>query len=436
LAHNVNILNGLWYVHKGYALSYAPLAYQLLSGKTEIKTEKDLPVILTKYTTGVTSAASAKSDSGESYAAVVDIKTMILKFDDFWAGIRGTKSIGRILQALDNDPACVGIVLDIDSGGGQVYGTPLLYDVINNLSKPVVAYTDGMMCSAAYYLGAASDHIVANPRAEDLGSLGAYAGVLDFNGMFEKWGAKYHEVYATESTEKNHAYRELLEGNYEPYITQELDPIVTKFHEDMKASRPQLDSKVFKGGTWNGEQAVELGLADVTGTLADAVNKVFELHNANNSNLNTTTMSKNRPLLQSALGLDHPLEEMEGHSSLSVEMIDSLETVLSEKDTAVTAAEAARDAAITEKDAAISTTASTESAMDALIASKEIEVAANATPAEKLTAIENHINVLGKQDGDSHTNVGADGKENINGNAFVDAGASHNRIADELFNQK
>ena len=43
-----------------------------------------------------------------------------------------------------------------------------------------------------------------------------------------------------------------MKGNYEPYIKNVLDPLVTTFQNDMKTARPQLDEKVFKGGTWNG----------------------------------------------------------------------------------------------------------------------------------------------------------------------------------------
>jgi protease-4 len=36
---------------------------------------------------------------------------------------------------------CIGVVLDIDSGGGQVSGTPEFYDYIASFKKkPVVAY--------------------------------------------------------------------------------------------------------------------------------------------------------------------------------------------------------------------------------------------------------------------------------------------------------
>jgi protease-4 len=75
------------------------------------------------------------------------------------------------MKSYAQDPNCIGVVLDIDSGGGQVSGTPEFYDYIASFKKPVVAYTDGLMCSAAYYIGSATSHIIANKRADAIGVL-------------------------------------------------------------------------------------------------------------------------------------------------------------------------------------------------------------------------------------------------------------------------
>ena len=92
------------------------------------------------------------------------------------------------------------------------------------------------MCSAAYYIGSASAHIVANKRAEAIGSIGAYAQFLDLSGFYEKKGAKLITVYAHESTEKNKSYRDLMSGNPKTYIKEDLNPIVEQdFISDMKA---------------------------------------------------------------------------------------------------------------------------------------------------------------------------------------------------------
>jgi protease-4 len=57
------------------------------------------------------------------------------------------------------------------------------------------AYTDGLMCSAAYYIGATS-HIIANKRA-DAWSIGVMVSFIDFSGIYEKQGATLITEYAT-----------------------------------------------------------------------------------------------------------------------------------------------------------------------------------------------------------------------------------------------
>jgi protease-4 len=59
------------------------------------------------------------------------------------------------------------------------------------------------MCSGAYYIAAATQKIIANKRADAIGSIGAYATIVDSNGIFEHFGAKVHTIYAKKSTEKN-----------------------------------------------------------------------------------------------------------------------------------------------------------------------------------------------------------------------------------------
>ena len=127
-----------------------------------------------------------------------------------------------------------------------------------------------------------ANHIIANKRAEAIGSIGAYTTILDLKGFYEQIGVKIHEIYATKSTDKNAEYREVLEGNYEPYLKNELDPLVDQFIEDMRNSRSNISEEVFNGATYNGPEALEKGMVDSLGDLNDAINKVFELSNNKN----------------------------------------------------------------------------------------------------------------------------------------------------------
>lgn len=274
-----NIFSSNFYIDGQYAMSFVPALIQSLNNSNAEIQSNYRDVLISR------SQSNNRISNSDKFVVVVTIKQPILKFDELYYGFLGTKTYASILSSLADDPNVLGVVLDIDSGGGQVYGTPEFYDFIRNYSKPIVAYTDGYMCSAAYYIGNATKYIVSNQRADAIGSIGAYSSFIDFTGMLEKWGAKEHTFYATKSTEKNSEVREILEkGNYEPYIKNILDPMVETFHQDMKSTRPNLDEKVFKGGTWGATESLELGLIDEIGTMDTAIEKVIELANNSNSN--------------------------------------------------------------------------------------------------------------------------------------------------------
>src|SRR5690606_21664710 len=173
-----------------------------------------------------------EENTQEKYAVIDPIKSPIYKYNQE-CGPRGTKTIMNVLDRLRNDDTVAGVVLDIDSGGGQVYGTPEFHDYLVDYPKPLVTYTDGIMASAAYYIGASADHIIANKRSDAIGSIGAYAQFLDLQGYYEQKGAKLHTIYSSKSEEKNKSYRELLKGNYDIYIKENLDPIVNDFINDI-----------------------------------------------------------------------------------------------------------------------------------------------------------------------------------------------------------
>lgn len=72
------------------------------------------------------------------------------------------------------------IILDFDSPGGEVTNIPEFAAAVAaaNKTKPVTAFTDAAMCSAAYWLGSQAGEIVATQSAT-LGSVGTYLAWLD-----------------------------------------------------------------------------------------------------------------------------------------------------------------------------------------------------------------------------------------------------------------
>jgi protease-4 len=397
-----------FYINAEYAQSLIPSLYQtLVLGKITEKSEKD------KEKDSISlKMESSRTNSATTSVVVIAIKQPIQKFSDYYN--LGSKSFMNIMANYANDPSIAGIVLDIDSGGGQVYGTGEFYDFIREYPKPTVAYTDGYMCSAAYYLGNATQYIVANKRADHIGSIGAYATIVDFNGLLEKLGAKVHEMYATESTEKNSDFREVFKGNYEPYIKNTLDPIVATFHADMKATRPGLNEAVFSGGTWTGDKSLEMGLIDELGTIQTAIAKVFELADkSSNSNLNTNMNTRQLPTVQSVLGLDAPLASTEELGSyLNAEQLETVENRLVELDASNSALQTQLDAALANTEVQEQLTASkgtvtaVEASIDGMLTAAGLAVTGTLT--EKTAALNAKVEEMGAKDGASHTNPKVD----------------------------
>jgi signal peptide peptidase SppA len=114
------------------------------------------------------------------------------------SGGTSTERFAREFDQLMADESIGAIVLQIDSPGGNVAGTPEVARKIfeaRGKGKAIIAQADSLMASAAYYIGAAADEIVANPSAE-VGSIGVYAVHLDASGYNEKEGFKYTLIKA------------------------------------------------------------------------------------------------------------------------------------------------------------------------------------------------------------------------------------------------
>lgn len=443
-----SLINGRWFIHESYGHSLLPSLFSVLEGKFVLsESTKIEPYVFAAHKNNKTalqdiSASNGILDSSSQYVAVLNLKDPIYKYNQE-CGPRGTKTKMAIMSQFANDPNCAGVVLDIDSGGGQVSGTPEFYDFIKNFSKPVVSYTDGWMCSAAYYIGSAASHIIANKRADAIGSIGVMISFIDFNGYYEKQGAKVVTEYATKSTEKNKAFEELLKGNPELYVKTELDPIADEFIADIKAVRSNVDESVFKGATWNAPDSLAKNLIDEIGTLQDAIDKVFELSNngstnsnKNNSNKKPKTMSKKTksfPAIQSILGI-----EGEGIATISTvlgnkgvqlteEGLEQIEAALSGHATAIQAEKekvTTAQATVTGLETAITTALET--------AGLTASVDAAATADAKITLLGTKVAEFGKRSGAQGSKPKAEGDSFDEKDTLVNAEDAHNELYNKL----
>ena len=228
---------------------------------------------------------------------VINMKSPIMKYSQWCT--EGTKAMMAKMKDWEKDSSIIGTFFDVDSGGGQVSGTPEFAEFIHKYSKPTVSYTDGYMCSAAYYLNAGTKKIFANKHAEYVGSLGTMVKTLLWDKYYESLGIEVIEEYATKSTQKNKASRDLKAGNIKAFIEEYLDPSNDTFHNEMKTYRPQLKKEVFSGKEYHDmNEAIEVGLIDAIGTREEALDYLFKLSEGEDTSTPDNTQNQDIDMSQ------------------------------------------------------------------------------------------------------------------------------------------
>ena len=89
------------------------------------------------------------------------------------------------------------VAFNFDSPGGYTTAISETAEMVALLGqlKVTVAFTAGMMCSAAYWLGSQCSQIVAT-RSSTVGSVGTYATIYDYSEYFTKEGIATHVIRA------------------------------------------------------------------------------------------------------------------------------------------------------------------------------------------------------------------------------------------------
>jgi len=214
--------------------------------------------------------------------AIIPIQDVIMTED--YCGSPGTNTMQRWLDSANAHPNIVGIVLQINSPGGSADAMFEMAAAVKQSVKPVVTSASWLMASAAYGIGScATEILLQQDNLSEVGSIGTMIRWADYQKAYEAQGVKFHEVYATKSTDKNKIFSQANAGNYKPLIENVLNPFNEEFLAMVQVNRAgKIDLKkenVLSGKTYLTQNAIAFGLADGVGTLDNAVTRVIELAN-------------------------------------------------------------------------------------------------------------------------------------------------------------
>ena len=216
--------------------------------------------------------------------AIIPITGPIMKRASFLSYFFGGTSYPYIRRAMHeaiDDDTVDSIVLKIDSPGGVVNGVEETGDLIFNSrgKKPIVAYADGIMTSAAYWLGSAADKIYTG-KTSDIGSIGVLMVHEDWSRWNEKVGINVTYLTAGKYKALGNPDEPLSDLARETYQA-ELDYLYSIFVDTIARNRDVEESKVLSdmadARIFIGQQAVDAGLVDEVKNFKDAVDVAREM---------------------------------------------------------------------------------------------------------------------------------------------------------------
>ncbi|MDR0754181.1 MAG: S49 family peptidase [Prevotellaceae bacterium] len=315
------LLQSSWQIDTVTLQQYAPILRGILTLGLQFEREnpdsRHIPYCI---------SAETKNSDGKKQSVFIQPIIGIMMKNDTESGIIGTKTMAKNLLNADKDPNIIGHILFIESGGGQTDAVPVLTDAIKKLTKPVVAFVDGYMCSAAMYAGSYAQKIIASRETDSVGCIGTMielSGFPKFNKEID--GYTYVRIYADDATEKNDEYETALTGDFKLIKERILNPANMRFVDDIKTNRPNVRPEHLKGKTFKAAEVIGI-LIDSIGDFQSAFNAVIELSKSKTNNYKIMKQTK-LPALLAVLALTELAIE-DRQTSLNEEQLEAIDAAL------------------------------------------------------------------------------------------------------------
>jgi len=209
--------------------------------------------------------------------AIIHVEGLIVT-GDIGFNTAGSGGIVKNINKARDDENVKGIVLRVNSPGGDVYASSMITNALEEFQstgRPVITSMGDIAASGGVWVTTTSEEIWAE-NTTLTGSIGVYGIYPDLSPLAKWVGMNYDGVSMTKSGE----IYDLRRGMNEE-INKQFKGGVEKIYKDFVtrvANNRDMDfSDVLKfagGRIWRGDTALELGLVDKLGSLDDAINSM------------------------------------------------------------------------------------------------------------------------------------------------------------------
>jgi protease-4 len=218
-------------------------------------------------------------ESSKDKVAIVVAKGTILDGNQK-PGTIGGDSTAALLRKARLDDNVKAVVLQVDSGGGSVFGSEVIrreVELVKEAGKPIVASMATYAASGGYWISASTDKIIAEPSTVT-GSIGIFGMITTFENSLEYLGVRTDGVATTDfagmtpTRALTPGMKQVIQMNIERGYERFINLVATE-----RNMTPEAVDEIAQGRVWIGTQALELGLVDELGGLEDAVSAAAQL---------------------------------------------------------------------------------------------------------------------------------------------------------------
>jgi protease-4 len=216
--------------------------------------------------------------------AVIPLEGVIAHGQDGVLGEDVVQGFKNALAQARRDSQVKAVVISVDSPGGEITASDVLYNSLREFSKekPSVVYFNSMGASGAYYAACGASYIMCNATTFT-GSIGVIISTLNYRDLFGKVGleavvfksGKFKDMLngAREMTPEEKAYVEGL-------VMQSYDRFVGIVARARNLDEQSLRNGVADGRIMSGTDAFAAKLVNQLGYIENAFEKASELAGA------------------------------------------------------------------------------------------------------------------------------------------------------------
>ena len=227
--------------------------------------------------------------------------------------------VREALKEAEKDDNIAGVIIKINSPGGTVTASDIVYHELLNFKKkkkvPVYACITGTGTSGAYYIAAAADTVISHPTAIT-GSIGVIALKFNIEALLNKIGVDNETIKSGEKKDIFSPFRPITPEERE-LMQGIIDHLYGKFVDAIFTQRKDLLTKeeivqLGDGRLYTADQALELKLIDHIEYLDDSIQRMKQALNIEDARIitynhsgkyNGTIYSSYTPNNSSILGL-------------------------------------------------------------------------------------------------------------------------------------